>query len=303
VGKIAVILTPLAAVALLTGLAAAGTSQSVKTGTANELVPAATANWFAWTQSSRDHPNRTDVRAEATPIDGTDDFRVNPQGTHAWTGGIEGDQLVYQQVANGNSNIKRFNLATQTHLGNPDINTARWEWHPSISTESSDDGDTWILFGRQNVSTFAQKVIAYNVTDSTSVLLEETKNGRYSLIPGQVNGDWVTWTACKPKCNVRYRNIVTLANRQTVPHPDFVAHQYGSSISDDGVLYYARSGRGCGANVRIMRFDSGNNDLMVGLPDNRDLFFTYTSDEAANHVYYDRVGCGSGAWNIYKFVD
>jgi hypothetical protein len=82
-----------------------------------------------------------------------------------------------------------------------------------------------------------------------------------------------------------------------------VRHQYASSIAEDGTIYFARSGRGCGANVKIVRRETGDNTVMVDLDDRRDVFFTYTSDEAANHVYYDRVGCGSGAWNIYKFVD
>jgi hypothetical protein len=303
VRRAAVILTPLVLVATLTGLAAAGvtpTPQPVKTTTANEQNPAASTGWFAWTQSSPDHPSRTNVRAE--PAGGGASFRVNVDGTRAWTGGIEGGQLVYQQIASGNSNIRRFNLPTETHLSNPDINTPRWEWHPTISTDTTGDGDTWIMFGRQNTATLTQKILVYNVTDQTIRKLQSTTRGRYSLIPGQVNGDWATWTACTPRCNVRFVNLFG-GSKTTVPRPSYVRHQYGSSIAEDGTLYYVRSGSGCGANVRIMRRSGTTNQVLVDFRDNRDLFFTYVDDQASNEVYYDRVGCGSGAWNIFKVVD
>jgi hypothetical protein len=303
VRRAAVILTPFVLVAALTGLAPAGltpTPQPVKTEAANEQNPAASTSWFAWTQSSPDHPTRTNVRAE--PAGGGGSFRVNLDGTRAWTGGVEGNRLVYQQIANGDSNIRRYNLATQQHLANPDVNTERWEWHPTISTETTDDGDTWIMFGRQNTSTLTQKIYAYNATDRALRLLQATKRSRYALIPGQVNGDWATWTACTPRCNVRYINLLA-GSPTTVPRPSYVGHQYGSSIAEDGTLYYVRSGSGCGANVRIMRRSGTTNRMLVDFRDNRDLFFTYVDDQAGNEVYYDRVGCGSGAWNIYKVVD
>jgi hypothetical protein len=302
VRKIAFILTSTVVAATLAGTAGAGVSSSaVKATAANEQSPAASTNWFAWTQSPADHPNRTNVWAEATPINGTDAFRVNPMGTRAWTGGIEGNELVYQELASGDSDIERYNLATQQPIADAPINTDKWEWHPSISTDSA--GDRWIVFGRQNTSTSAQKILAYNVTDDVMSELQATTRSRYFLIPGQVNGNWATWTACLPNCHVRYVNLIT-GNRSTVPRPDSVRNQYASSVAEDGTIYYVRSGSGCGANVRIMRFDSGTSRRMVDLADNRDIFFTYASDEGPNtRVYYDRVACGSGAWNIYRFVD
>jgi hypothetical protein len=284
------------------GSAAGVPSSGVKTTGANEQNPAATQSWFAWTESPAAHPNRTNVWAEPRPpIDGADAFRVNPAGTRAWTGGIQGTELVYQELDSGDSDIRRYNLATQQPIGNAPVNTDRWEWHPSISMDSA--GDRWILFGRQNTSNFAQKVLAYNDTDNVMRELQATKRRRDFLIPGQVNGNWATWTACRPNCQVRYVNLLGGPVR-TVPRPNYVKHQFGSSIAEGGAVYFARSGAGCGANVRIMRFDSGTSQRMVDLPDNRDVFFTYASDEGATtRVFYYRVGCGSGAWNIYAFAD
>jgi hypothetical protein len=303
--KAALIPTLFVLLAALSGPAAAGIAPSaVKTGTANEQRPAATTAWFAWTQAPPDHPNRTNVWAEATPVDGTDEFRVNPPGTRAWTGGIEGNQLVYQQIDGGDSDIRRANLTSipPPISSPPNVNTDRWEWAPTISTDSN--GDAWILFGRQNTSSGAQRVIAYNVDTAASRELQMTTNFRYALIPGQVNGDWATWTSCKPNCQVRYVNLVDASPIATVPRPSFVRHQYAPSVAEDGTLYYVRSGSGCGANVRLMRTDAGSTQRLVDLPDRRDIFTTYASDEGLQtRVYYDRVGCGSGAWNIYALTN
>jgi hypothetical protein len=302
--KIAVILTTFTLAAVLTGAATPGVPQSaVKTGTANEQSPAVTTGWFAWTQSSADHPNRTNVRAEAMPVDGASVFQVNDPGTRAWTGGIEGSQLVYQQIDSGDSDIRLHDLATNQPVANPPINTNLWEWHPSISTDTT--GDRWIMFGRQNTSTWTQRIFAYNTSDDVMVELAETTNRRDSLIPGQLNGDWATWTACRPNCQVRYVNLLDGLPATKVPRPSNVRHQYGSSIAEDGTVYFVRSGRGCGANVRVMRRSAGDTDRVIDLPNRRDIFFTYTADGlgGGNHVFYDRVACGSGAWNIYKFID
>lgn len=301
--KVAVIVLSSVVGATLVGGAAAGiTSSSVKTTGANEQNPAATMSWFAWTESPADHPNRTNVWAEPRPpIDGADAFRVNRAGTRAWTGGIEGNELVYQELESGDSDIRRYNLATEQPIANAPINTDKWEWHPSISEDSN--GDRWILFGRQNTSNFAQKILAYNVTDDVMRELQATTRSRYSLVPGQVNGDWATWTACRPNCHIRKVNLLG-ESATTVPRPNSVRHQYGASIADDGTVYFVRSGAGCGANVRIMRRSGGSSQRLIDLPDNRDIFFTYTSDElGGSHVFYDRVACGSGAWNIYQVVD
>ena len=303
--KAVLILTPFALLAALAGPAAAGIAPSaVKTGTANEQRPAATAAWFAWTQAPPDHPNRTNVWAEAMPVGSTTPFRVNPAGTRAWTGGIQDNQLVYQQIANGDSDIRLADLTSiPPPISSPaNVNTDRWEWAPTISEASS--GNTWVLFGRQNSSTGVQRVIVYNVDTAASHVLQMTSNFRYALIPGQVNGDWATWTACKPTCQVRYVNLADPSQITTVFRPSSVRHQYGSSIGEDGTLYYVRSGSGCGANVRLMRTDGGGTQLLVDLPDRRDIFTTYASDEGLQtQVYYDRVGCGSGAWNIYGLAD
>jgi hypothetical protein len=281
----------------------------VKFEAGNQQNPAASADGFAWTHAPADHPNRTHVRVEETPINGEDDIRVNPVGTRAWTGGIDGNTLVYQEFDDGNSDIRLANLSAFPTVTRsdppPGINTARWEWHPTISMDTT--GETWILFGRQNVATGAQHVIAFNETDQLSRVLASTDRRRYALYPGQVNGDWATWTSCKPNCNVFYVNLVDGPSVVKVPRPSRVAHQYASSVTEDGTVYFVKSGRGCGTNVGIGRFDADATkprQIIHPFSDHRDVFFTHVSQEPDGaHIFYDRVNCGSGAWNILQLVD
>ena len=73
---------------------------------------------------------------------------------------------------------------------------------------------------------------------------------------------------------------------------------------DDGTIYLVRSGRGCGKNVRIVRYETADFDLVFSLADTRDIFLTHTSDEGdTNHVYYDQVNCRTNRWNIFKLTD
>ena len=303
----------IAALGVLAALAAATVTGPfpVKFEPENQQNPAASADWFAWTHAPADHPNRTHVRVEGTPIDDADDIRVNPVGTRAWTGGIDGDMLVYQELDEGNSDIRLADLSAFPTVTPsdpvPGINTATWEWHPTISTETTGDGDQWILFGRQNIATGAQRVIAFNVTKGTGRTLARTDRRRYTLFPGQVNGDWATWTSCKPNCQVFYVNLVDGSPVVRVPRPSTAAHQYASSVTEDGTVYFARSGRGCGADVGIGRFDADAarpRQIIHALSDRRDVFFTHVSQEPGDaNIFYDQVNCGSGAWNIFRLVD
>jgi hypothetical protein len=274
----------------------------VKTGTVNEHNPAASATWFAWTKVSVAHPNRANVFAEPMPLNDGDAFRVNPSGTRAFTGGIDGNTLAYQRVKRGHSNIRLFDLVTKSDTASP-INTRQWEWHPSISTDISGNLDQWILFGRQ-LRNGVDKVLVHNMTTDETRTLGRVDRPRYGAEPGQVNGDWATWTICKARCNVWYIDLTDpLATPTKIPKPTAV-HQYGSSVTPDGTIYYVESGSGCGVNVKIDKWDGVTATPVTSLSSGRDINFTSTSAEAdGNHFYFDRVVCSTDRWNIYQVVD
>ena len=115
----------------------------VKTSGLYEQLPAAetdgTTQYFAWTQNSRSHRNHFDAFLTRT---GDPRVKLNATG-EGFIGGIDPPMVVYQQVRNGRSNLKLYNADTQARTDPPaGVNTADWEWEPSIS------GD-WLFFARQ----------------------------------------------------------------------------------------------------------------------------------------------------------
>lgn len=88
----------------------------VKTTRLYEQLPAATegsTQYVAWSQNSRAHRNH------------------------------DPPMVAYQQVVNGNSDLKLYDADAQTRTDPPaGVNTFDWEWEPSIS------GD-WLLFARR----------------------------------------------------------------------------------------------------------------------------------------------------------
>src|SRR5919198_737218 len=95
-----------------------------------EIAPAASTAYLAWMRlSPRYH---TSVWAEATGSNTP--FRVNPKGTQAGTGGIDGSTLIYSLLSNGDSDLAMMDLSTRTAMDVPDgLNTNFREYDPSIS--------------------------------------------------------------------------------------------------------------------------------------------------------------------------
>ena len=136
------------------------TPQGVRTSRAQEVLPAAAYSQsgtalLAWTQNSRAHPNRFNAyfkRGSHKPV------KLNTTG-RGYLGGIDPPLVIYQQIKNNESNLRLFNYATGDRLRPPQgVNTADWEWSPSIS------GD-WITFGRDDDES-NDKAVAHGSSDS-----------------------------------------------------------------------------------------------------------------------------------------
>ena len=194
----------------------------VKTSGLYEQLPAAetdgTTQYFAWTQNSRSHRNHFDAFLTRT---GDPRVKLNATG-EGFIGGIDPPNVVYQQVRNGQSNLKLYNADTQTRTDPPaGVNTADWEWEPSIS------GD-WLFFARQTNTT--QFVILHSLTTPTEVILDQGRRFRHA---GQVNGDFAAWTRCtKTTCNVVRRQISTVSD--TVLQKPSTKYQYGGAVTSTG---------------------------------------------------------------------
>jgi hypothetical protein len=253
-----------------------------------------TTQYFAWTQNSRAHPNHFDAFLTRT---GDPRVKLNATG-EGFIGGIDPPMVAYQQIRNGQSNLKLYNADTQTRADPPaGVNTADWEWEPSIS------GD-WLFFGRQTNTT--QFVILHSLTTPTEVILDQGPRFRHA---GQVNGDFAAWTRCtRTTCNVVRRQISTVSD--TVLQKPATKFQYGGAVTSTGIVYVARSGPKCGADVKVVRYfgatDPAGGTIVADLgAAGRDFWSAYArdNDDGSVDVFYDRYLCGKTSSDIYRIHD
>jgi hypothetical protein len=288
--------TAVAAAAVSAGIALATVNEvPVLVTPANELLPAADgdAGYLAWTQNSSAHRNHYDAFFS---LNSGPKVRVNEAGTLGWTGGIDGNMLVYQQAVGNSSGLRLFDLTTQVRTAPTGVNTGMWEWQPTIS------GD-WILFGRQGRN--RNLVILHNtVTDETRTLVDQ----QLFAGPGQVNGDYATYVRCgAATCNV-FRYQISTSQTTAAPNPRKRV-QYGPSVSTDGTMYYGSSKQGCGSDVQVRKLTPGaaNATLLTAFPPGRDFFGTYADDrtDGSTDVLHDRGRCNLSAsnQNLFKLVD
>ena len=282
---------------LLPGMAGAGVAPvpvPVKTSALNEQTVAANADSVLWAQSGAVSPNHYNVWAQtgaAAPV------RLNPPGTRGFAGGIDGTTAVFQQIDTRQSDLVLWDLNENTPSPPPTgVNTARWEWAPSLS-------GTHYLFGR--VGPVLQRVVLFDTSDSSTIVLAQSSSKRHLLSPGQVNGNYATWTNCGPLTCNSYVYDIAGATTTRVPNP-LGKPTYSAAVSDDGTIFVVRSGFACGRNVRILKWAIGDPSptTLVSEPANFDVndTFEFTDLSSVKSVYYDRVDCRTDTWDVFKIV-
>ena len=155
---------------------------------------------FAWTRNSKAKPNAFNAFLVNLAIKGADPIRVNPSNTRGYTGAVENGRLLWQQVKRGQSDLRLYDYSDSENVAPPaGINNGDWQWHPSV------DGDTY-LYGenRFNSPDAPWKVILATDTDGNidKIILDKAKNRCKCIWPGQVVGDYATWTKCTTTCQV-----------------------------------------------------------------------------------------------------
>jgi len=253
------------------------------------------ARFIAWQENSHQSPRHYDLFAR--PLGGGGAFKVNAAGTNGANGGIDGDVLVYQEFGKGKSDLKLFDLADRSRSSPPrGVNTAQWEYWPSMS------GDH-LLFGRLNDEGL-RRIILFDASSRDATSLAKVKGSGRFLAPGQVNGDYAVWSKCatKRRCNVvLYR--ISDGTQTTIPNSG--GRDHAPSVTPDGVVYFARSGGGCGSGTKLLRFlPGGPPTVLWRLPSGDDVGTTraYLDAGGETHVFYDHFACGqateSDVWEI-----
>ena len=247
---------------------------------------AASAKWLAWGQSSRRHPR--DGFLVVKKRGGDERFKVSPKRGQATLGGFHGSKLVYQEFRRswdngGRSDLRMLDLRTKKSRALRHFNTRHYEFHPSISGR-------WILFGRLDHKHNRGTVHLGNLRTGQTVTLDRMIATRSILQIGQVNGDyavWLKWLRGGLPRLIRY-NIAT-GQRDVVPNNG--KYNWAPSVTEDGTVYFGRTGRRCGLNGKILRWSSGDVETLVRLADGIDLSDGYVVDGARPEYFHNRVVC------------
>jgi hypothetical protein len=256
-----------------------------------EFAPAASTSYLAWTEP-RITENAFRSNVFAREIGSDERFRVNPRGTVATTGGIDGSTLAYDR----DGDIVLFDLATRTEIDVPDgVNRRRAsEYSASIS-------GTHLLFVR--LQRDRNSIVLFDLSAGTSdVLYSKANTDRrfFVLFAGQVNGNHAVWGQ-----DVRSQEDGSLLDADVRSH-DIAAGtttrlakpagtlQYASSVSADGTVYFGRSGFGCGLDVQLMaRSPDGTDSVLYDFPRGRDFAVSNVVNNAdgTTDVYFDPGRC------------
>jgi hypothetical protein len=159
---------------------------------------------------------------------GGDPQRVNPPGTQGWTGGIEGTELVYTEVADQGEDLVLFDMASDTIMPLPDgVNTGRTEHNASIS------GD-YLLFDRDRFTRrrAVERIVLFNTDTDAEIVLAEADSNRTYLESGQVNSNWVVYFFCRGNnCNTfRYDIMGRRQRRFRIPMISSSTHHRSATM-------------------------------------------------------------------------
>jgi hypothetical protein len=265
----------------------------VKATGAIEVTPAAAPGRLAWARAPRG------ARFWALMAEGPEGtVKVNRTGTHGFSGGFDDTELVYQEIRGRQSSLQVYDLLLGTRHGPPaGVNTRHWEWHPTIS------GD-WLLFGRSNNASRTDLIILKNVVTGETRIIDRLRWGNRRIAePGQVAGNYATWYRCTPQCGVVLYDIA-LGTKTSIPTPQG-KQQYDPSVTSDGTVYFARSGRGCGASVRLVRVPIGGPEtVLASVGAGRDSFHTFALEHSqGSSLYFESVRCSNRSADVLRIID
>ncbi|HEV8563988.1 MAG TPA: hypothetical protein VGR41_03680 [Actinomycetota bacterium] len=285
---------------LVASVAHAGTlvPDPVKTGARDQFGGTGNADYFAWTQDVGG-TNRLSVWVD--PVVGSS-FKVNGAGT-GFSGAVDqtGSKLAWQHIRHNTSDVKLYDMATQTNVPLPSgINTSGWEWGAGVF-------GNMFTFSRTTNSAFK----LYLVTDlSTGAKIKYATINRPKVDiygPPRLYGNWIVWSTISAHGWKAYRYDIGNALTQKIPNP-LGKFYYAPSVDVAGNVYFIRSGNGCGASLRLMKWPTagGNPTILYSFDNQTDVVYTSVFDDGlggAVTVYVDFLDCTAASFNsdIYSF--
>jgi hypothetical protein len=294
---------------LLSGLvvivfgAGCGSGSGAKRGFPGERVLASTrlseegaaekGRWLVWMESGAPNPAppRSATRVLVRDARSGEVVRVNPPGTFAETGDISGGRLYFQLIRRNRSSIATFDLTTRRVVVLPGfVNRGRWAWRPSVS-------GNWLLFGEIDYAAGRYAVVAADLRARTRRVVAAVAGHAAYAAPGQVSGEWATWTACPGnKCNVHRLNLRTGVEANAPAAAVVGLPRYGPSVAPDGTVYFGQCTTVCGAS-KIVRWSRGSRlETVATLRDGTAFQYSYVNTaRGRTRLLYDAVACDKHA--------
>lgn len=266
-----------------------------------ERQPAASADYLAYSEVPLRRPNVSKLFVKPA---GAPRFRVNPAGTRAFVGSIDGTTLAYGQgPASGTGQIKFLDLLSLSRaVTSPaGVNTAAHEGSPLLSGE-------WLVFTRARKPDLSspRRLILHHLTTGTEIQLDVARNAYVQ--GGGLAGNYVAWTRCRTlnRCRTWFYDIAS-ATKRVLPNP-LDRSQFAASVTADGTTYYAESNTIDCTTRKVVGFWRqplvGARELIGTLPRGRDAAKTspVVMGDGSVELYFDRFNCRTSAADIYKFV-
>lgn len=255
----------------------------IKSTRRQEVAPAADNGYFAWSQARRGGPYHAYVQGAGKTR------RINPKGTSAVVGGMDGTRVAYTQHSNGGPAIYVYDVRTASRrkLG-PAVNDGGFEYLPGISGK-------WLVLGEGGLGDRRWLTLT-NMKSGRKRVLD--KNEIPILIPGQINGNWVVWFKCAKNGCFVYRYNIKTKKKVRLKRPSN-RNDYAPSVAPDGTVYWARGRRGCGAGVKVMRGRPGGPFTIVkDAPGGTDVIATFYADD--KRLLTETYNCGRRQYDIVE---
>jgi hypothetical protein len=121
-------------------------------------------------------------------------------------------------------------------------------------------------------------------------------------------GNWIVWSTISKSGKYwrAYRYDIANDLIEKIPNPLGTKWNYAPSVDVTGNVYFIRSGHGCGASVRLMKWDGNPVDNPVvtySFDPGIDVQTTSVFDDGLGtvKVYVDFLDCGTFDSDIYSF--
>jgi hypothetical protein len=283
---------------VIASVAQAGTlvPQPIKTGVRAQFGSTGNADYLAWTQD-RAGAKGYDVWVE--PTAGAK-FQVNNSGwgySHAvdQTGAL----LTWTQVRHNTADVKLYDMSTMSKVALPQgINTNGWECCSGLF------GNTF-TFIRTTKNAFKLFLVTDLTTgDKIKVTTINRPNVDLAQSP-DLYGNWVVWSTSAASGDKAYRYDIANDVIEKIPNPlDKLYYDAAADLA--GNVYLVRSGNGCGASVKLMKWTGTGNPTVVYSFDNvTDVAQTSMFDDGLGTVtlFADFFDCSTYDADIYSFTN